>query len=251
MTREHDALRDLIAPVALGAAEPHEIARVEAHAAECAVCREELSSLRAGADVLALAVPQLDPPPDLKDALMRTVRAEAPARAEAAGAEPAATAPARAARPRRSGPAGWLMRPWPAIAAMAIVVALVVGVVALQSDSGGPGAPGGSRAIAVTGTADAPGVTGRIVYVPGEDTAVVTLSRLPQLDPRDAYQLWVIRKGQEPRSAGLFNQTGPAEARTVATGLAGADALAVTAQPRTSRTAPQGPILVEAALQTG
>ena len=44
MTHEHDVLRDLLAPVALGAAEPDEVARVEAHATECAVCREELAA---------------------------------------------------------------------------------------------------------------------------------------------------------------------------------------------------------------
>ena len=252
MTREHDALRDLIAPVALGAAEAHEIERVEAHAAECAVCREELSSLRASADVLAVAVPQMEPPAELKASLMATVRAEAPARAAAAGvgAEPV-RAEDSATRPRRSWMPQWLMRPWPAMAAVAIVAALVLSVVAIQNDSGGPAGGGDSTAIAVSGTADAPGVTGRIVYVPDEDTAVVTLSRLPQLDPGDAYQLWVIREGRDPESAGLFEATGPAEARTVATGLAGADALAVTAQPRTSRTTPQGPILVEAALRNG
>jgi len=91
MTREHESLRDLIAPVALGAAAPHEIARVEAHAKQCAVCGEELASLRAAADVLAIAVPQHDPPPSLKDGLMATVRAEA---AERAGEEPQAAPPA-------------------------------------------------------------------------------------------------------------------------------------------------------------
>ncbi len=249
MTREHDALRDLIAPVALGAAEPHEVARVEAHAAECAVCREELGSLRAGADVLGVAVPQMDPPPDLKASLMATVRAEAPARAIAAGvgADPAATR-SRPALRRRSWFAG-LLRPWPAVAAIASVAALLLGWnIALQTGSDDPSRP--VSTLAVSGTADAPGVTGRVLYVPDEDTAVVSLSRLPQLEEGDAYQLWVIRDGQAT-SAGLFEQTGPAEARTVATGLAGADALAVTAQPRTSRTTPKGPILVEAAFQVG
>jgi len=249
VTREHDALRDLIAPVALGAAEPHEVARVEAHAAECAVCREELGSLRAGADVLGVAVPQMDPPPDLKASLMATVRAEAPARAIAAGvgADPAATR-SRPAPRRRSWFAG-LLRPWPAVAAIASVAALLLGWnIALQTGSDDPSRP--VSTLAVSGTADAPGVTGRVLYVPDEDTAVVSLSRLPQLEEGDAYQLWVIRDGQAT-SAGLFEQTGPAEARTVATGLAGADALAVTAQPRTSRTTPKGPILVEAAFQVG
>jgi hypothetical protein len=250
VTREHDALRDLIAPVALGAAEPDETARVEAHAAECAVCREELSSLRAGADVLGMAVAQMDPPADLKASLMATVRAEAPARAIAAGvggAEPGA-ARTRPAPRRRAWFAG-LLRPWPAVAAIASVAALLLGWnIALQTGSDDPSR--NVTTLAVSGTADAPGVTGRVLYVPDEDTAVVSLSRLPQLEEGDAYQLWVIRDGQAT-SAGLFEQTGPAEARTVATGLAGADALAVTAQARTSRTAPEGPILVEAAFQVG
>lgn len=249
MTREHDALRDLIAPVALGAAEPSEIARVEAHAADCAVCREELGSLRAGADLLGVAVPQMEPRPDLKASLMATVRAEAPARAIAAGVglEPDA-APSRPAPRRRSWFSG-LLRPWPAVAAVATVAALLLGWnIALQTGSDDPSRP--VSTLAVSGTSDAPGVIGRVLYVPEEDTAVVSLSRLPQLEEGDAYQLWVIRDGQ-PTSAGLFEQTGPAEARTVATGLAGADALAVTAQPRTSRTTPEGPILVEAAFQVG
>ena len=248
MTSEHNALRDLLAPVALGAAEPGEIARVEAHAAECAVCREELTSLRAGADVLAVSVSQIEPPADMKAALMRTVRAEAPARAAAAGVDPAAMAPPPAL-PRRRRAWSALLRPWPAFAVAASVVALILGWTVVQNASDGP-AGGGVTTVALTGTADAPGVTGRVVYVPGEDTAVVRLSRLPQLDPGDAYQLWVIRDGT-PRSAGLFEQVGPAEAQTVASGLAGADALAVTAQPRTSRVSPEGPILVQAALQNG
>ena len=49
-------------------------------------------------------------------------------------------------------------------------------------------------------------------------------------------------------SAGLFENTGPSDARGVATGLAKGDAVAVTAQPRTNQTTPQGPILVQAAL---
>jgi hypothetical protein len=249
MTGEHDALRDLIAPVALGAAEPREVARVEAHAAECAVCREELTSLRAAADVLAVAVTQHEPSPGLKASLMRTVREEAPARAAAAGIEP--TPPGRVSPrggPRRLWLSGWLLRPWPAVAAIAAVAALLLGWnIALQTSSDGPGSRG-VITLAIAGTADAPGVTGSVVYVPDEDTAVVRLSRLPALEQGDAYQLWVIRDGV-PRSAGLFEPTGPASAQTVATGLAGADALGVTAQPRGHRTTPEGPILVEAPLQ--
>ncbi|HSJ73901.1 MAG TPA: zf-HC2 domain-containing protein, partial [Miltoncostaeaceae bacterium] len=84
----HDALRELLAPVALGAAEPDEVARVEEHVAGCAACREELAGLRSAADVLALAVPQRDPSPALRDSLMTRGRAEAGERRAAAEPPP-------------------------------------------------------------------------------------------------------------------------------------------------------------------
>ena len=246
MTREHDALRDLLAPVALGAADAAETARVEAHAGECAVCREELASLRAGADVLAVAVTQYDPSPQLKTSLMETVRAEAADR-QAAAAEAGDPVP-----PRRRGVGERIrsllpsVRPWTAVAAVATVAALLLGWnIALQTTS--DSRDDEVAAVSVEGTADAPGVTARVVYVPDEDTAVVRLAGLPQLEPGEAYQLWVLRDGQA-QSAGLFQPTGPAEAVRVAENLGGADALAVTAQPRTNRTTPEPPILVQANL---
>ncbi len=241
MTNEHDVLHDLLAPVALGAAEPSEVARVEAHAADCPICREELAGLRDAAGVLAVAVPQEEAPPALKDSIMQVVRAEAAERA--VREEPA---PAPAPRPRRSR---WLpgLRPWPALAALAAVAALLLAWnIALQVGDDGGGGPEVAT-LPVTGTAAAPGVTGRMIYVPTEDTAVMRLERLPALDPGDAYQLWVLRDGRA-RSAGLFEPTGPAQAQGVAAGVVGADGLAVTAQPATSRDVPEGPILVQSSL---
>lgn len=117
--------------------------------------------------------------------------------------------------------------------------------VVLRHDAGSP-APDVAT-VAITGTSDAPGVTGRMVHVADEDTAIVNLSNLPPLPTGEAYQLWVLRDGRAT-SAGLFEQTGPTDARRVVTGIAGADALAVTAQPRSNRTTPEGPILVRSAL---
>lgn len=249
MTREHDSLRDLIAPVALGAAEPREIERVETHASECAVCREELAALRQAAEVLAIAVPQEEPSAALKESVMTVVRAEAVERAaREEAAEPAPRAAPRRAAPRRTG---WrsLLGPWPAVAAVAAVAAMLLGWnIALQTSDDGGG--GEVASLSISGTADAPGISGRVVYVPDEDTAVMRLSDLPPLDPGDAYQLWVIRDGTA-RSAGLFETTGDGAAQGVASDLAGAQALAVTAQPRTNRTVPEPPILVQAPLQTG
>jgi hypothetical protein len=240
----HDAIRELLAPVALGAAEPDEVALVEEHVAGCASCREELAGLCDAADVLALAVPQHDPSPALRDSLMTRVRAESAARA---GAEVAPDrAPRRGLGSRMRGALSSI-RPWPAVAVAAVIAAVLLGwniVLQTTEDSGG-----GEQvaALSVTGTADAPDISGRIVYVPDEATAIVRLSNLPPLDQGDAYQLWVLRDGV-PESAGLFEQTGPSQAVRVAAGLDDADALAVTAQPRTSRMVPEGPILVQAPL---
>ena len=118
----------------------------------------------------------------------------------------------------------------------------------LTHDSGRPSTPGVAT-LAITGTSDAPGITGRVVYVRSEDTAIMNLSHLPPLPADEAYQLWILRGGTAT-SAGLFEQTGPTEGRRVATGVAGADGVAVTAQPRSNRTTPEGPILVTSALPT-
>jgi anti-sigma factor RsiW len=240
----HDAIRELLAPVALGAAEPDEVARVEEHVAGCTGCREELAGLRSAADVLALAVPQHDPSPALRESLMTRVRAEAAERQ--AAAEPAERAPRRGFGSRVRGTLSSI-RPWPAVAVAAVIAALLLGwniVLQTSEDSGG-----GEQvaALSVTGTADAPDISGRVVWVPDEATAIVRLNNLPPLDPGDAYQLWVLRDGV-PESAGLFEQTGPSQAVRVAAGLDDADALAVTAQPSTSRMVPEGPILVQAPL---
>lgn len=245
MTTEHDALHDLLAPVALGAADATEIARVEAHAERCAICREELENLRAGAVMLAVDVPQQEPSPRLKASLMSTVRAEAAERAaEAEAASPSVSRPARR-EPARSW-RRWLT-PGPAIAIACTAVVLLIGLtVVFQNESGAPAQPD-VASLSISGTSDAPGVTGRMVYVADEGTAIVNLSNLPPLPADEAYQLWVLRDGKAT-SAGLFEKTGPSDARRVVTGVGAGDAVAVTAQPRSNQTTPQGPILVQAAL---
>lgn len=239
MTREHDAVRDLLAPVALGAAEPHEIARVEAHAAECAVCREDLAGLRAGADLLALSVPQVDPPPRLRESIMATVRAEASTPPEAAPALDRAPA-----RPRRRWrPA--VLRPWPALAvAAALVAGLLAWNVTLQVR--GDDRPA-VTALAVAGTENAPVVEGRVLYAPDEATAMVRLSRLPPPGAGKGYELWVIENGAA-RSAGFLKAVAPGVGVGLAADLGEATALAVTPEPLDNYDVPTGPKIVEVPL---
>lgn len=225
MTHEHDAVRGLLAPAAVSAATTAEIMRVEAHAAECPVCREDLARLREGADVLALSVPAAEPSPRLKRDLMATVRAEAALRAPV-------RAPIRRRRLRWAS-----LRSWPAAAAAAAAIALLmVGWnVALQTGDSGPGPSAEVTSLRVSGQG---GVDGRVLYVPDEDRAIVNMSRLPRADEGQGYELWVIRDGRRPVSAGFLQAAGPAEAIAVASGVRGADALAITLEPLTNREGP-------------
>lgn len=224
----HDAIRDLIAAVALGAATEQEQAEVERHAATCHDCRAELDALRGAATGLALDVPQLEPPAALKARVMDAVRAEGRA----------APPPTVAARGRR-----WAA--WPALAGVLGVLAagLVAWNVALQRD-------GSDRTeIAFTSAVDA-GVSGRVV-IDEDGAAVMRITGLPALDPDEAYELWTIRDGT-PRSEGFAARTDDGEVVVATADLAGATALAVTPEKRSNVTAPTStPIVTVPLSDTG
>ncbi len=68
--------QDLIAAYALGALSPREMERVEGHAERCSQCAGELREAMEAAGVLALAVPQQEPPPLLRVRILHQVRSE-------------------------------------------------------------------------------------------------------------------------------------------------------------------------------
>ena len=73
---KRDEAQDLIAAYALGALSPREMERVEGHVERCAQCAGELREAMEAAGVLALAVPQQEPPPLLRARIMHQVRSE-------------------------------------------------------------------------------------------------------------------------------------------------------------------------------
>jgi anti-sigma factor RsiW len=110
-TREHDQYRDNLAAWLLGALPPLEEELFERHLAGCDVCQREAARLRPAVGALGAAVPEVEPPADVKANLMATVRQEAKARERAR--------PAR----RRS-----LIALRPATAMTAVTAVLAVGV---------------------------------------------------------------------------------------------------------------------------
>lgn len=207
---EHTAIRELIAPVALGAATEQEAAEVERHAATCHDCRAELDVLRGAAAGLALEVPQLDPPPALRARVMEAVRAEGRARTPVVA-------------PRRGG-----MSRWQALAgAMAVLVAGLVAwnVTLLRDGSGG-------REIPIA----AGSVAGRVV-IDADGAAVMRMTGLPALAADEGYELWTIRNGK-PRSEGFAARTAQGEVIVATADLAGVSALAITPEKRSNTVAP-------------
>ncbi len=108
---------NLAAGYALDALDDDERRLVEEHVERCPNCAEALDRMSEGAGALALGVPQLDPPPELRQRLRAAVQAErqeSPPRAAAAPAS--ARSRVRSFRPR-------LSPVWGAVAAAIVVSA--------------------------------------------------------------------------------------------------------------------------------
>jgi anti-sigma-K factor RskA len=169
---EHPDRDDLVA-FALGALEQGDERAVEAHVPSCARCTRELEALVPAVAVLGESVEQLEPPPELRDRVLATVRSEA------------AGEPEREERPvrrRQRGLRGFLLRPAVALATVAVVAAGVAGY--LLRDTGGGG---GETTVAVTPAV--PGMSGSMAV--GENSSLLRLQGMPKLTDGEVYQVWV------------------------------------------------------------
>jgi anti-sigma-K factor RskA len=163
---------------ALSAEEQHEF---ELHLRSCSACQAEERWLRGAVDLLPASVEQLEPPLALRERLMDTVRAEAPA--EAIEARPGI---------RRGPRLGFLLRPAAAFGATALI-AVGVGAGYLIGNSGGGSTPAVAT-VPAKPTGVVPGARGDIVK--SRDAAVIRVSGLRPRRGR-VYELWLVRKGSK------------------------------------------------------
>jgi anti-sigma-K factor RskA len=212
----HDDLRDDLAAYALGALEDDEAARLRDHLEGCEDCRLHLRWLEPAVELLPMTVQQLEPPPRLRDALMRAVRDESPKAAR----EP----PGRAAAGRWAWLGRSLLRPATAVAAAAM---LVVGAVAgyLISDSGES-----SSTLTAQVAAGAPAASG--VLEREGASGILRVQGMPALARDEVYEVWVqLDGGLEPSSLFVLRRNRSGEA-AVPGSLDGAEAVLVTKEPR-------------------
>jgi hypothetical protein len=157
-----------------------------AHLAGCQGCRREVQALQVVVDTLPIAAPQVMPPPELKDRIMRIVDAEAQL-LRAAG--PEADRVPVAAESKRSRRWAWAsgLSLRPVVAGALASVLLLVGVaggVLLSNDDGPP-----SRNLA----AQVSDPSARASVELKGDKAALHVENLPSPPFSRVYQVWIKR----------------------------------------------------------
>jgi anti-sigma-K factor RskA len=219
---DHDQARDSSGLYALGALPADERALFEAHVSTCDDCRRDVRVFREVVNLLPFALPQIEPPPALRDRVLA-----------AAGADRRHAIPTPV-RPGRS----FVWGGWQSAAAM-LVVAIGLGaytVTLRQRLTGLEVALRGAIArldrserqlasatrdaeraqvrlavltapdmkqVELAGQAPAPRATGR-AFLSASNGLVFAASQLPPLPAGRTYQLWFLTR-RAPVSAGLLN----------------------------------------------
>jgi len=232
---DQERFEDLKDSYVLGALPEEERLEFERYLLAHPDLQAEMEELSTVAGLLALSVPELEPPPELREKVMHTVEAEA--------VPPAEGAPPRASR--RS----WLAGMWDAVGLrdLALVAAAVLAVglfswgMLLQGEvrdlqgrvqslqSQPQDRPQGPQMIALGGAGAEQGVRAELITLKG-DRAVLVAENMPSAPEGKTYQIWVI-KGDTPQPSGLFEPRGDSVAAVLENPVEGADVVAVTVEP--------------------
>ncbi len=257
-------LEELVGAYVLDAVTPEEREAVEAHLAHCPRCTKLVQEMRETIGLLPLGIQQVEPSTQLKGRILAAVQAEASqAKQRPTVAPPLLTLPlkvpemerpvvpqVRRPRSRVAAAQRWAL---PLVAAAAVFFLLVSGGLALwgvslqQQVAGLQASTITTTTYAITGTKDAPGVTGEARHLSGKglDVTIVTLRGLPSLQGQQVYQGWELQ-GKETKSVGLMTAQGDGEATISIPGdVKGNDAVAVSLEkgPGATPNAPQGKVL--------
>ncbi|MEW5717816.1 MAG: anti-sigma factor [Chloroflexota bacterium] len=205
---------ELIPAFALDAVDERCRARIEAHVARCPVCAELVACYRPVVAALPYALPQVEPPADLKYRVLAAMLPQAkpvPARESLISS-------------LQSQFVSFFRAPAFAAAMFALVVALVVWNVSLQnqiaqqaafnqqmqSDFGRQRALVSTIAYAETqpkhlqATDAAPQAIGRLFAAPELNALALIVYDMPALEPQRVYQIWLIDPAGERTSGGTF-----------------------------------------------
>jgi anti-sigma-K factor RskA len=248
----HAEMRDLLGAFALGAVDAEEAAAVRAYVATNAEAQEELAELMAGVDVLALSITPLEPPAGLRDRIAAAALAEAlpsvpPAPAQlTAIPHPPSPIPGPQS-PVLRPPSSFWSRATPWAAAAAALLLITAGLLFWNLQLRGQlAATPVTQTIALAPTDAAPGASGEVRYLPGDQLFYVDVRDLPPLAEGQVYEVWLIG-GDGPVPAGVFDRS--TDQHAIVADRAQYDTLAITAEPGPLGTeAPTGEIVATAPL---
>jgi len=197
---EQGHILEIIPAYALGCLDAGEAESASRHLAGCELCQAELAAYDGVVDVLALAAQDFEPAPALKGRLLDRI-STAPASEKVTIQPPTVKTPGlswwqQATAAIQNLVRGPLWRP----VALLFVIALVVSNVFQWQQANQPD-PNSWRRIRLAGSEVAPEATG-IIYISADGrNGTVIVDRLPQLDPEQQYQLWLIEDGQRASGA--------------------------------------------------
>lgn len=183
-----ESLHDLTAAYALDALEDDERREYERHLSDCEGCREDLASFRETAGSLALGVASPEPPPELRERILRAARTGG------------TVVPLRSRRPFQltAGLAA-------AAACLAVGLGLWATSLARSLDRERAQRSALAEVLADPGSRDArlANADGRVV-VGSDGRAALVVRNLTPAPARKTYEIWVI-ENEVPRRAGLFD----------------------------------------------
>ena len=192
---------ELLPAYALDSLDEAETVRVTEHLATCPSCRAELAAYEEIAGSLALAAPDVAPPAELKQKVMRSLQS------------PQVAPVARSRARSRAGWPKWVTglfgpaAPAWRLAGLALAVLLIGSNLWWQQQSRRDQpmiTPGGMQVVAMAGADAAPDAVGTLVMSEDGEYGTLVVDGLPPLDADHQYQLWLIRDGQRT-SGGVFS----------------------------------------------
>jgi len=186
-------IHELTAGYALDSLDEDERRAYEEHLESCERCREDLASFWEVTGALALAATGPEPPPQLREQILDSVRAESQ------NVVPL--------RPRRFGPP----QAFGALAAIAAVALVALGWWAISlhnrladTRSALSAQQNAALVLADPSARRIPLAAGTGSLVSGTDGSVLIVDGLSPAPSGKTYQVWIVRGGARPASSGLF-----------------------------------------------
>ena len=230
--------KELIPAFALGALEPEERLQVIRHLDRCAICREEERAYAQAVTLLAYEVDEVEPPPQLKERMLRAIdeRAVSPKRA---------SAPVVAEPPRRR-------RRWPSVRLAPLAAVLLLAVVVISAallfwrEDGRIAdiAPAGFSAVLLQPGPAAPDARGVMLISATGEYGTLVVQDLPKPEKGREYQVWLVN--DRLYDGGTFSVYHGYRSLTVEAGppLSSFARVFVTLEPEGGSPAPTGPVVL-------